>query len=118
MYKIAGATMMIHSNKKGDKIYTITNKLIIITTGRRRRGGTIIQGKTPIVCIFCKFMTSIEFDLDLHLYEHHRMELVKLLIGKANMDKRISYAIEDGKRVGMNLQILNREARENLGFES
>jgi hypothetical protein len=64
---MAGATMMIHSNKKGDEIYVITNK--IITIGRRK-GGTIIQGKTPIVCIFCKFMTSIEFDLDLHLYEH------------------------------------------------
>lgn len=53
-------------------------------------------------------MTQIEFDLDLHLYEHHRMELVKLPIGKANIDKRISYAIEDGKRVGTNLRILNR----------
>jgi hypothetical protein len=63
-------------------------------------------------------MTSIELDLDFHLYEHHRMELVKLPIGKTSIDKRISYAVKEGKRVGMNLQILNKKAKDNLGFES
>lgn len=59
----------------------------------RNKRGTIVEGVSPIPCIFCGFITSIEFDLDLHLYEKHRMELVKLPIGKGKMDYRIEYAI-------------------------
>lgn len=69
-----------------------------------------------MACIFCEFLTSIEFDLDLHLYEEHRMELVKLPIGKGNMDTRIRYAIEEGKRFGNIIKDLDQQTREKLGF--
>jgi hypothetical protein len=38
--------------------------------------------------------TYIEFDLALHLYEAHKLAMVKLPIGKANMDVRIAHAVE------------------------
>jgi hypothetical protein len=63
-------------------------------------------------------MTSIEFDLDLHLYQDHRMELVQLPIDKGSIDARIAYAIEEGKTVGRNLQILSKVAKDNLEFKS
>jgi hypothetical protein len=79
--------------------------------------GRLIDGLIPLVCIFCKnYITCIEFDLDLHLYENHRMELVKLPIGKGSLDFRINYSIEEGRRVGSILQTLNKEDREKLGF--
>lgn len=61
-------------------------------------------------------MTSIEFDLDLHLYEEHRMELVQLPIGKGNIDFRIQYAIEEGKRVRDTLSNMTPEARNSVGI--
>ncbi|MGB8036318.1 MAG: hypothetical protein WCF03_21080 [Nitrososphaeraceae archaeon] len=94
----------------------IDNTAVTVTGNNDR---VIIDGITPIVCIFCKhYMTSIEFDLDLHLCEKHRMELVNLPIGKGNMNVRIEYAIEDGKRVGATLQTLSKEVKEKLGFGS
>jgi hypothetical protein len=45
------------------------------------------------------------------------MDLVKLPIGRGSLDTRISYAIEEGKRVGINLRCLNKEAKHKLGFE-
>jgi hypothetical protein len=39
----------------------------------------------------------IQIDLDKHLLESHRMDLVKLPIGKGNMEYRINYAIQLGK---------------------
>ncbi|MGC2570727.1 MAG: hypothetical protein WA364_04375 [Candidatus Nitrosopolaris sp.] len=76
---------------------------------------TIIEGVIPIVCIFCRFITCVEFDLEIHLYESHRMELVKLPIGKGSFDFRIKYAIEEGRRVG---QALNKysSSKERPGF--
>ena len=61
----------------------------------------MIEGITPIVCIFCKFTTCVEFDMDLHLYQLHRIELLKLSIGKGSFDFRIKYAIDEGRRVGV-----------------
>jgi len=81
-----------------------------------RKDGTIIEDVPPIPCIFCDYMTSIEFDLDLHLYEEHRIELVQLPIGKGNMDFRIQYAIEEGKRVRDTLSNMTSETRNNLGI--
>ena len=68
----------------------------------------IIEGTTPMVCIFCKYTTYIEFDLDLHLYQNHRMDLVKLPIGRGSLDSRINYATEEGKRVRINVGSLNK----------
>ena len=61
-------------------------------------------------------MTYVEFDLDLHLYQNHRMDLVKLPIGRGSLDTRINYAIKEGKRIGINLRALNKETRHKLGF--
>jgi hypothetical protein len=59
----------------------------------------IIDGIPPIRCIFCNnFQTSIEFDLSTHLSDNHRMELVKLPIGKGNMEHRIDCAVEECKK--------------------
>jgi Primase X len=80
----------------------------------RKKSGTIIEGVPPIPCIFCTYMTSIEFDLDIHLYEDHRIELVKLPIGKGNMEYRIKYAIEEGKKIRNALSNLTPKARDSL----
>jgi len=61
-----------------------------------RKIGQITEGALPIVCIFCGFITSIEFDLDLHLYENHRYILRRLPV-KGSVDDRIDYAIMLGK---------------------
>jgi hypothetical protein len=34
----------------------------------------------------------------MHLYNNHRMEVVKLTIGKSDMEKRIDYAVEECKK--------------------
>lgn len=86
------------------------------TPQAREKRGTIIGGIPPIPCIFCNFMTSIEFDLDLHLYEKHWTKLVKLPIGKGNIDFRIAYAIKEGKKISNALANLTPERRDNLGI--
>lgn len=59
----------------------------------------IIDGIPPISCLFCNnFRTSIELDLRIHLSENHRMQLVKLPIGKGGMEYRINYAVEEFKK--------------------
>ena len=78
---------------------------------------TIIKGVIPIVCIFCRFITCVELDLEIHLYERHRMELVKLPIGKGSLDFRIEYAINEGKRVGAALHQLDHNSKQKLGFD-
>ena len=51
-------------------------------------------GLPAIPCIFCySYKTPIEFDLGNHLLERHRMDLVKLPIGKGDMEYRISHSI-------------------------
>ena len=58
-------------------------------------------GLPSIPCIFCyNYKTPIEFDLGNHLLESHRMDLVKLSIGRGNMEYRINHAIQLGKRGG------------------
>jgi hypothetical protein len=70
-----------------------------------------------LVCIFCKhYLTDIEFDLDLHLYENHKPKLVKLPIGKGSISFRIAYAICEGKRLGEVLKNASKETREKLGW--
>jgi hypothetical protein len=55
-------------------------------------------GLHAIPCIFCySYRTPIEFDLGNHLLESHRMDLVKLPIGKGSMEYRINHAIQLGK---------------------
>jgi len=41
-------------------------------------------GLPPIPCIFCNHSDPIEFDLVVHLLEHHKPELFKLPIGKGS----------------------------------
>jgi hypothetical protein len=77
----------------------------------------VIAGVISVVCIFCRFTTSIEFDLELHLLENHKMELVKLPIGKSSLDFRIEYAINEGRRVGAALLLLDQNSKQKLGFD-
>ena len=72
--------------------------------------------RLPIVCIFCKRTIEIEFDLELHLLEEHRMELVRLCWGKGSLDRRIKYAIEEGTKVASMIKHLKKEDRMKLGF--
>lgn len=58
----------------------------------------MIEGVIPSACIFYKFITCIKLDLELYLYENHKMELVKLPVGKGSLDFRIEYAINEGRR--------------------
>jgi hypothetical protein len=83
-----------------------------------KKRGVIIEGVPPIPCIFCEYMTSIQFDLDLHLYEVHRKELIRLPIGKGNMDTRIAHAIEQGKKIRDALSNVTPKARDSLGIYS
>jgi hypothetical protein len=49
-------------------------------------------------CLFCStYKTKIRFDMDLHLFEKHKHNLVYDLpipVRKASMDDRIEYALE------------------------
>ena len=72
--------------------------------------------RLPIVCIFCKRTIEIEFDLELHLHEQHRMELVRLCWGRGSLDSRIEYAIEEGNKVAAAIKHLNKKDRMKLGF--
>jgi hypothetical protein len=74
--------------------------------------------KMTTLCIFCKYVVDIEFDLELHLYEKHRQELVRLPIGKSSLDRRIEYAIEEGNRVATMIKHINKQGRIKLGFPS
>jgi hypothetical protein len=48
----------------------------------------------PIACTFCsKYVTYIQFDLELHLYEIHNIR----------SDSRIEYAINEGKELGLKI---------------
>jgi hypothetical protein len=58
----------------------------------------ITDGLAPISCIFCNFVTCIEFDMDNHLLGNHRTELLRLPI-RGSFDLRIAYAIDEGKRI-------------------
>lgn len=70
-----------------------------------------------LVCIFCKrFFSDSEFDLDLHLYENHRLNLVKLPIGNGSFDFRIKYAIDQGKKLGQVLKYATKNRRKKLGW--
>jgi hypothetical protein len=82
----------------------------------REKRGTIIEGIPPIPCIFCDFMTSIEFDLEIHLYAEHRNELVRLPIGKGNIDFRIAYAINEGKKIREAMSNLTPKTRYSFGI--
>jgi hypothetical protein len=77
---------------------------------------TELNDRKCSVCIFCKRTLEIEFDLELHLYEKHRMELVRLCWGKGSLDSRIEYAIEEGTKVASAIRHLNKEDRMKLGF--
>lgn len=79
-----------------------------------KKCGTIIEGIPPTPCIFCNYVTSIEFDLDIHLYAEHRYELVKLPVGKGSMDFRIEYALKQGKKIQDAVSYLTPKARDNL----
>jgi hypothetical protein len=69
------------------------------------------------VCIFCKqYMTDTEFDLDLHLYENHKLKLIKLPVGKGSLSFRIGYAINQGKNLGQVLKHATKDHRERLGW--
>ena len=50
-------------------------------------------------CFWCtgkhrQAMTYMEIDLDLHLREYHRMAMVKLAIGRGDINVRIDYAVD------------------------
>ena len=67
----------------------------------RRDPDGILASLPWLKCYFCnRYKTPIQFDIELHLYEKHRWELLKKLPlkGKAySMDYRIAYVIEKTK---------------------
>jgi hypothetical protein len=66
--------------------------------GSKSKNKTQDLGLPTIPCIFCySCRTAIEFDLGNHLLESHRMDLVKLPIGKGDLEYRINHAIQLGK---------------------
>ena len=70
-----------------------------------------------LVCIFCRYyFTDTDLDLDLHLYEDHKLNLVKLPLGKGSLNARIGYAIDQGKNLGQVLKHATKNRRERLGW--
>jgi|SRR5215469_2352414 len=65
----------------------------------------MIECVTPIVCIFCKFTTCIEFDMELHLYGNHRVQVFRTYVGRGSLDSRLQYAINDGREAGKRLDV-------------
>jgi hypothetical protein len=59
---------------------------------------------------------EIEFDLELHLHEQHRLELVRLWWGMGSMDSRIEYAIKEGRKIAAAIKHLSKEDRIKLGL--
>ena len=59
-------------------------------------------------CIFCnKYKTAIDFDMELHLYEKHRLELLRQFPIKAkgySMDLRAEYFVHQIKITGEKLE--------------
>jgi hypothetical protein len=43
--------------------------------------------------------------------------LVKQPIGKGSLDFRIEYAINEGRRVGASLRLLDQNSKQRLGLE-
>jgi hypothetical protein len=75
-----------------------------------------LYNRRSSVCVFCRRTIEVEFDLELHLYEQHRMELVHLRLGRGSLDSRIEYAIEQGNNIAAAIKQLNKEDRKKLGF--
>jgi len=67
-------------------------------------------GLPPIPCIFCNHSDPIEFDLVVHLLEHHKPELFKLPIGKGSMEYRTEYAVNLAKK-----KLVESYEKEELG---
>ena len=61
----------------------------------------ILEGQPVLECIFCdKYKTAIEFDMELHLYEKHKWELLMQfpIKGKGySMDLRAEYFVYQSK---------------------
>jgi hypothetical protein len=89
-----------------------------MTTGPKLIEMINVDKSYPLfVCIFCKdYITDNGFDLDLHLYENHKLQLIKLPIGKGSISFRIDYAIDQGKNLGQVLKYATKESREKLGW--
>ena len=61
----------------------------------------ILEGQPVLECIFCyKYKTAIDFDMELHLYEKHRWELLRQFPFKCkgySMDLRAEYFVHQIK---------------------
>jgi hypothetical protein len=72
-------------------------------------------------CFWCigaqrRQMTYMEFDLGLHMPERHKMDMVKLPIGRGKLDDRIDYAVEQCK--GMTICVREHPERREELFSS
>ncbi len=75
----------------------------------------ILEGQPVLECIFCdKYRTAIEFDMELHLHEKHRLELLRQFLLKEkgySMDLRAEYFVYQSKIGGQKSeQIKNTQA--------
>lgn len=83
----------------------------------------ILESLPVLECIFCdKYKTAIEFDMDLHLYEKHRNELLTQFPfrGKGySMDDRIGYFINQIKIRGQKFEQIktNQATPQAIGVE-
>ena len=85
-----------HKNKVGvsinqNKTYTPSESVISVTT---------VTNMPPMYpCYFCGngYSTNIDFDMELHLHENHKDQLLKLPI-RGNLDKREEYVISLTKK--------------------
>ena len=64
--------------------------------GNKNNNNVSLEDLPTLSCLFCStYKTKIKFDMELHLFEKHKQDLVyNLPIHKASMDDRIDYALD------------------------
>ncbi|HEY1248655.1 MAG TPA: hypothetical protein VGE97_06690, partial [Nitrososphaera sp.] len=109
------ATMFIPStiNEKEASSFSTSVASVASVADKHNENSDIQRSTTPIIdaksktegirlptlsCLWCDYKDPIEFDLGNHLLANHKLELLKLPIGKAPMETRIDHAIQWAKR--------------------
>jgi hypothetical protein len=82
--------------------------------GNTKRNDVSLDLLPDLSCLFCStYKTKIRFDMELHLFEMHKQNLVyNLPIGKARMDDRIEYAL---KLIEQRLVVIAEPDQSNYG---
>lgn len=51
------------------------------------------KGLLNLKCMYCGLCSPIPFDMDLHLYEMHRDQILELFLHRRGLNRRINYLL-------------------------